>query len=85
LFAAACLGYRCRLAREGQFHFGTRRAAILRELWQWREQEAIAYCRPPFFVLSHERMVDIADAAAAQQPYEPILPPKISPRRREPC
>jgi ribonuclease D len=57
--------------------------AILRKLWQWREKEAIAYCRPPFFVLSHERMVDIADAAAARQPFENILPPKMSPRRRE--
>jgi ribonuclease D len=57
--------------------------AILRELWQWREKEAIAYCRPPFFILSHERMVDIADAAAAPQPFENILPPKMSPRRRE--
>jgi ribonuclease D len=57
--------------------------AILRELWQWREKEAIAYCRPPFFILSHERMVDIAAAAAARQPFENILPPKMSPRRRE--
>ncbi len=57
--------------------------AILREVWQWREKEAIAYCRPPFFVLSHERMVDIAGAAAAQQPFDHILPPKMSPRRRE--
>jgi ribonuclease D len=57
--------------------------AVLRELWQWREREAVAYCRPPFFVLSHERMVDIAAAAAARQPFENILPSKISPRRRE--
>jgi ribonuclease D len=57
--------------------------SILRELWQWREKEAIAYCRPPFFVLSHERMVDICDAAAAREPFENILPPKMSPRRRE--
>ena len=57
--------------------------AILRELWQWREKEAIAYCRPPFFVLSHERMVDIAVAAATKQTLDQILPPKISPRRRE--
>jgi ribonuclease D len=57
--------------------------AVLRELWQWREKEAIAYCRPPFFVLSHERMVDIAAVAATQQPFENILPPKMSPRRRE--
>ena len=40
--------------------------AVLRELWQWREKEAIANCRPPFFILSHERMVDICDAAAAR-------------------
>src|SRR5271154_433602 len=57
--------------------------AVLRELWQWREKEAIAYCRPPFFILSHERMVDIAAAAAGQEPFENILPPKMSPRRRE--
>ena len=57
--------------------------AILRELWQWREKEAIAYCRPPFFVLSHERMVDLSAAAASQQPFDQILPPKMSPRRRE--
>jgi ribonuclease D len=57
--------------------------AILRELWQWREKEAVAYCRPPFFVLNHERMVDLAAAAAAQQPFESILPPRMSPRRRE--
>jgi ribonuclease D len=57
--------------------------AVLRELWQWREKEAIAYCRPPFFVLSHERMVDIAADAAARQPFDDLLPPKMSPRRRE--
>ena len=57
--------------------------AILRELWQWREKEAIAHCRPPFFILSHERMADIAAAAAARVPFENILPPKMSPRRRE--
>jgi ribonuclease D len=57
--------------------------AILRELWQWREREAISHCRPPFFILSHERMVDISDAAAARQPFENIIPPKMSPRRRE--
>jgi ribonuclease D len=57
--------------------------AVLRELWQWREKEAIAYCRPPFFILSHERMVDIAADAAARQPFDDLLPPKMSPRRRE--
>src|SRR5476651_1935024 len=68
---------------KGSSILGRAALAVLRELWQWREKEAIAYCRPPFFVLSHERMVDIADAAAAKQPFENILPPKMSPRRRE--
>jgi ribonuclease D len=68
---------------KGSFILSRPALAILRELWQWREKEAIAYCRPPFFVLSHERMVDIAAAAAAQQPFENIIPPKMSPRRRE--
>ena len=68
---------------KGSSKLGRPALAVLRELWQWREREAIAYCRPPFFVLSHERMVDIAGTAAAQQPFEQILPPKISPRRRE--
>ncbi len=68
---------------KGSAVLGRPALAILRELWQWREQEAIAYSRPPFFVLSHERMVDIAAAAAAQQPFEDMVPPKMSPRRRE--
>lgn len=68
---------------KGSSILGRAALAVLRELWQWREKEAVAYCRPPFFVLSHERMVDISDAAAAQQPFENILPPKMSPRRRE--
>jgi ribonuclease D len=57
--------------------------AVLRELWQWRETEAIAANRPPFFILSHEKMIELAAAAAAQQPVEPLLPPRMSPRRRE--
>jgi ribonuclease D len=57
--------------------------AVLRELWQWRETEAVAANRPPFFIMSHEKLVDIAVAVAAHQPVEPLLSPRISPRRRE--
>lgn len=56
--------------------------AVLRELWRWREEEAIAANRPPFFILSHEVLVDIAEAAAAQRAVEPLVPPHLSPRRR---
>jgi ribonuclease D len=56
--------------------------AILRELWEWREKEAIAANKPPFFVLSHDALVKIAAAAALAQPIEPFLPRHISERRR---
>jgi ribonuclease D len=56
--------------------------AVLRELWHWREAEAIAANRPPFFILSHEALVDIADAAAAHRSFQPLLPRHFSPRRR---
>ena len=57
--------------------------AILRELWQWREREAITASRPPFFVLSHETMIAISAAVAEQQPFEQLIPPRMNPRRRE--
>ena len=56
--------------------------AILRELWRWREAEAVAANRPPFFVMRHEALVQIAAAATASQPIEPFLPKHISERRR---
>jgi ribonuclease D len=57
--------------------------AVMRELWRWRETEAIAANRPPFFIMSHEKLVDIAVAVAAHQPVEPLLSPRMSPRRRD--
>ena len=56
--------------------------AVLRELWHWREREAIAADRPPFFILSHEVLVAIAAAAAAHTPMETVLPKQISDRWR---
>jgi ribonuclease D len=65
--------------------YGLNRAAlaVLRELWHWREAEAIAANRPPFFILAHDKLVAIADATAARQAVEPLLPRHLSPRRRE--
>jgi ribonuclease D len=57
--------------------------AILRELWHWREREAIAANRPPFFVLAHETMVKISIAIAENHPFEQLVPPRMHPRRRE--
>jgi ribonuclease D len=57
--------------------------SILRELWHWREQEAIRANRPPFFILAHETLAAIAEAVAAQDFAENLLPPRMSPRRRD--
>src|SRR6266567_1745927 len=56
--------------------------AILRELWQWRESEAVGANKPPYFVLSHETLVEIAGAAAIAKPIEAFLPRHFSERRR---
>lgn len=56
--------------------------AVLRELWRWREAEAIAANRPPFFILNHEVLVSIAAATAAHHAIEPLIPHHLSPRRR---
>ncbi|HTR43536.1 MAG TPA: HRDC domain-containing protein [Pseudomonadales bacterium] len=56
--------------------------AILRELWRWREDEAVRANRPPFFVLNHETLVEIATTAATHHPVEKLIPPQMSPRRR---
>jgi len=57
--------------------------AVLRELWRWREREAIAANRPPFFVLAHEKMVEISATAAEKKPFDHLIPPRMHPRRRE--
>jgi ribonuclease D len=67
---------------KGSHLLGRPGLAVLRELWQWRETEAIAANRPPFFVMSHDALVDVAAAAATQRPIEPFLPKNISERRR---
>jgi len=56
--------------------------AVLRELWQWRETEAVGANKPPYFVLSHETLVEIAGAAANAKPIEAFLPRHFSERRR---
>ncbi len=57
--------------------------AVLREIWHWREQEAIAGNRPPFFVLSHETLIEIAAAATTHGQVENLLPRNFSARRKD--
>ena len=57
--------------------------SILRELWHWREKEAQAVDRPPFHILNNERLIQIADMASCQKDFHPLLPPRMSPPRRQ--
>jgi len=57
--------------------------AVLRELWHWREGEARAANRPPYFVLAHETLLKVAKAAVAHEPVEGLLPRGLSQRRRQ--
>ena len=57
--------------------------AVLRELWHWREKEAVRSNKPPFFILRHEVLSDLADQAAHQQGARGLkLPPFLTSRRR---
>src|SRR5438552_5843635 len=67
---------------KGSHRLGRPALAVLRELWQWRETEAVGANRPPYFVVSHEALVEIAAAAIASKPVEPPLPRHVSERRR---
>ncbi len=72
---------------------------VLRELWRWRENEALAANRPPFFILPHETLIKIAakvvaaESSAGFQPaqagkmpaplFDSLIPSRFSERRRD--
>lgn len=56
--------------------------AVLREVWRWRESEARASGKPPFFILAHEKLVEIASASVNGTPVEQVFPKHLSERRR---
>lgn len=66
---------------KGSHYLDARGLAVLRELWHWREQEAVKFNRPPHFVLPAETMVDLAEAAAESRPLREMLPRHLTPRR----
>ncbi|MFO1499426.1 MAG: HRDC domain-containing protein [Verrucomicrobiota bacterium] len=55
--------------------------AILRELWRWRELEARESNKPPYFVMSHEKLVAISAAASQGRPVQDLMPPRFSAKR----
>ena len=58
--------------------------AVLRELWHWRESDALRTGRPPFFILSHEMLGDLAAHAAEKGSTEGLrFPHFLTHRRRQ--
>jgi ribonuclease D len=54
--------------------------AVLRELYIWREAEARKRNRPPYFVLSHELVIELAELAGHQLEWRKKLPHKMRPQ-----
>jgi ribonuclease D len=67
---------------KGSHNLPPRALAVLRELWHWREGEALKFSRPPHFVLPSEAMVDLAEAAGESDALKEMLPRYLTPRRR---
>lgn len=66
----------------GSQRLDRRGLGVLRELWLWREAEALLWHRPPFFILSHDLLVALAEHAANNEPCDPLLPPHLHYPRR---
>ena len=56
--------------------------AVLRQLWRWREQEAISSNRPPYFIMPHELLVTFAEDAERHPQRHPRPPRFLTSRRR---
>ena len=64
---------------KGSAQLDPRGLAALRELWRWREAQARERDRPPYFVQSHEVLLEIAARAARG---DLTLPAVVKPRDR---
>jgi len=67
---------------KGSYHLGPNALAVLREIWHWREKEAVASNKPPYFILQPDTMLDMSVAAVEGRPIEPFIPKRFSPRRQ---
>lgn len=55
--------------------------SILKEIWMWREKEALMANKPPFFILPHNHLVFIAEAAANSRDFTYYIPKNFSSKR----
>jgi len=55
--------------------------SVLKEIWAWRENEALTSNKPPFFILPHNQLVLIAEAAAKSRDFTYYIPKNFSARK----
>ena len=67
---------------KGSFHLSPAALAVLREVWHWREKEAVVANKPPYFILQPDTMLAMSIAAVDGKPVEPLIPKRFSPRRQ---
>lgn len=68
---------------KGSSRLNRRGLATLRELWHWRERQAVRFDRPPYFVVGHEILVGLADAVGhGANDHSLPFPDHISSARR---
>ncbi len=57
--------------------------AVLRELWRWREVDARRANRPPFFIVRHESLTELAAQVSEEGVSAARFPHYLTARRRE--
>ena len=68
---------------KGSHHLSPPAMAVLREIWRWSEEEAVACNKPPYFILPPEAMVSLSAGAVAGRDLEMLFPHYLTPRRRK--
>jgi ribonuclease D len=67
---------------KGSNILGRQALGVLRELWRWRENEALAANRPPYFILPHDALIKIAASVVNGEKVQSLIPSRFSERRR---
>ena len=67
---------------KGSVKLAPRALAVLREIWRWRENEARSRNRPPYFILSPDKMIAIAMSAADEKTISYLLPHRMPDYRK---
>jgi len=68
---------------KGSHHLNPQGLAVLREIWHWRETEAVTANKPPYFILPPDSMVKLSAGAVAGSQLQDLFPHYLTPRRRK--